>query len=465
MEVFILGNPYDPLLPVTSPITVPAYQADQAVIQLSGSTSPINIGIADTATNVEVNEYSIQTFSISNGITTSVVLTNPTSQIILLTINGLEYYQTLDWILGSDEKTITFLVAIPYSSTYGNSIVKVVYTQVATSRAFLNGSQIFFDNTGTTIPYEDVQDAIVYIYNHSIGSYASTVNGVAPIAGNITLLPSSIGAESSLGNPSVNGYILSSTTGGVRSWIAPPTNSFITSLTTSGSSGSSSVNTGVLNIPTYTLSGLGGQSSSNILTALAGLSYSTAANVRMTGASTFTLDTNVYALNSALSNYPLTSSLGTGAYATIANYLTISSASSTYQSLNSGLTSISGLSYVSSSFLKLTGTNTYTLDTNTYLTTSSATSTYQPISTNLTSIGSLSNATGYLYNNGSGTFSYSTPSQYITSLTTTGSSGAATVLSGVLNIPQYSTGAVTMSQVKSIARRYAVAMSLSSSGF
>jgi hypothetical protein len=43
-----------------------------------------------------------------------------------------------------------------------------------------------------------------------------------------------------------------------------------------------------------------------------------------------------------------------------------------------------------------------------YLTTSSAASTYQPLNTNLTSISGVTNTTGYLYNNGSGTFTYRT---------------------------------------------------------
>ena len=34
---------------------------------------------------------------------------------------------------------------------------------------------------------------------------------------------SNLGGEPALGNPSTNGYILSSTTAGVRSWVAPPT--------------------------------------------------------------------------------------------------------------------------------------------------------------------------------------------------------------------------------------------------
>lgn len=50
------------------------------------------------------------------------------------------------------------------------------------------------------------------------------------------------------------------------------------------------------------------------------------------------------------------------------------------QPLDNGLTSISGLSYVSPSFVKMTGVDTFTLDTNTYSTTShNHDSTYEPV--------------------------------------------------------------------------------------
>jgi hypothetical protein len=53
------------------------------------------------------------------------------------------------------------------------------------------------------------------------GTFALSVNSVsADTAGNITLTASSVGAEPALGNPSVSGYVLSSTTAGVRSWVA-----------------------------------------------------------------------------------------------------------------------------------------------------------------------------------------------------------------------------------------------------
>lgn len=83
------------------------------------------------------------------------------------------------------------------------------------------------------------------------------------------------------------------------------------SLTTTGSSGASTYSsaTGVLNVPTYTLSGLGGQPLATNLTSLAGLSYVSASFVKMTAAGTFTLDTNTYYLASNPSGY--TSNTGT----------------------------------------------------------------------------------------------------------------------------------------------------------
>ena len=74
------------------------------------------------------------------------------------------------------------------------------------------------------------------------------------------------------------------------------------SLTTTGSSGSAaySNSTGVLNIPTYTLSGLGGQPLATNLTSLSSLSYASASFVKMTAAGTFSLDTSTY-LTSAVS--------------------------------------------------------------------------------------------------------------------------------------------------------------------
>ena len=91
------------------------------------------------------------------------------------------------------------------------------------------------------------------------------------------------------------------------------------------------------------------------------------------------------------------------------------------QPLNSNLTSISGIGYSSTSFLKMTGTNTFTLDTNTYLTTSAASSTY------------------LTQTNAASTY------QPIITLTTTGTSGASTLIGSTLNIPNYTSSGGSMS--------------------
>lgn len=68
----------------------------------------------------------------------------------------------------------------------------------------------------------------------------------------------------------------------------------ITSLTTTGSSGSATLVSNTLNIPTYTLTGLGGQPLATNLTSLSGLTYASASFVKMTAAGTFSLDTATY---------------------------------------------------------------------------------------------------------------------------------------------------------------------------
>lgn len=66
------------------------------------------------------------------------------------------------------------------------------------------------------------------------------------------------------------------------------------SLTTTGSSGASTFVANALNIPNYTLAGLGGQPLNSNLTSVSSLSYVSPAFVKMTGLNTFTLDTNTY---------------------------------------------------------------------------------------------------------------------------------------------------------------------------
>ena len=88
------------------------------------------------------------------------------------------------------------------------------------------------------------------------------------------------------------GYSIPTTTDQTN-WGTAYTNR-ITSLTVTGSSGAATLTSNTLNIPTYTLAGLGGQASSTNLTSLSGLTYAATSLVKMTAAGTFGLDTATY---------------------------------------------------------------------------------------------------------------------------------------------------------------------------
>jgi hypothetical protein len=207
-------------------------------------------------------------------------------------------------------------------------------------------------------------------------------------------------------------------------------------LTVTGSSGASTFSAGTLNVPTYTLSGLGGQPLATNLTNLSGLTFVSTSFVKMTASGTFGLDTNTYYLASNPSGYTsnvgtvtsvaaltlgttgtdLSSSVATGTttpvitlnvptasatnrgvlsstdwstfnskQGTITLTTTGSSGSATLvtntlniptytlaglggQASSTNLTSLSGLTYVSASFVKMTASGTFSLDTSTYLT-------------------------------------------------------------------------------------------------
>jgi hypothetical protein len=97
--------------------------------------------------------------------------------------------------------------------------------------------------------------------------------------------------DSSNSDGSLN-QILSIGAGGLE-W-KNETPSVVESLTVIGNSGPSTLISKVLNIPTYTLSGLGGQPLAVNLTSLSELTYSSVSFVKMTAAGTFVLDPNIY---------------------------------------------------------------------------------------------------------------------------------------------------------------------------
>jgi len=212
--------------------------------------------------------------------------------------------------------------------------------------------------------------------------------------------------------------------------LATPTNKYFTdarargaiSLTVTGNSGAStySSGTGVLNVPTYTLAGLGGITAT-FLSGTSGISYNSATGVISYSGTVYT-DASIRALFSG----------GTG----------ISYNSST------GAISYSGTVYTDSSVRALISmTTTGDSGASTYNNTTGVINVpnYTLAGLGGISLTSLSGSGSVSYNNTTGVIS-STITQYTdalarasVSLTTTGTSGASTYNSttGVFNIPQY----------------------------
>jgi protein-disulfide isomerase-like protein with CxxC motif len=129
-----------------------------------------------------------------------------------------------------------------------------------------------------------------------------SANGFAGTVANASTTPAITLTTTITGLIKGNGTALSAAVAGTD-YQAPIT------LTTTGSSGAATFSSNTLNVPNYTLSGLGGQPSSTNLTSLSGLTYVSDSFVKMTAAGTFTLDTNTYYLASNPNGY--TSNTGT----------------------------------------------------------------------------------------------------------------------------------------------------------
>jgi hypothetical protein len=192
-------------------------------------------------------------------------------------------------------------------------------------------------------------------------------------------------------------------------------------LTTTGSSGSATFVTNTLNVPTYTLSGLGGQPLATNLTSLSGLTYASTSFVKMTASGTFALDTTAYGTGTVTSVAALTlGTTGTDLSSTVATGTTtpvITLNVPTASATNRGALSSTDWSTFNSKESALTFSSPLVRTTNTISIPAATTS-----------------VNGYLTSTDWTTFN---GKQATITLTTTGTSGAATFTSNTLNIPNY----------------------------
>jgi hypothetical protein len=276
----------------------------------------------------------------------------------------------------------------------------------------------------------------------------------------------------------------------------------ITSLTTIGSSGNATLISNVLNIPTVTLSGIGGQPISANLTSLSGLSYVSGSFVKMTAAGTFTLDTNTYYLASNPSSFisltalsssatGLTYTNTTGVFSLTAGYVIPTTTSATNWdtaytnritsataplSITTNVISISQASGSTNGYLSSTDWTTFNNKSNTSGTVTSVsgagTVSGLTLTGTVTTTGSLTlggtlsltslnvtTALGFTPVTNARTLTINgtaydltadrswTISAGISALTTTGTSGPATLVGSTLNVPNYSAGASAVRNV------------------
>jgi hypothetical protein len=198
------------------------------------------------------------------------------------------------------------------------------------------------------------------------------------------------------------------------------------SLTTTGNSGVSSYNntTGVLNVPNYTLAGLGGIGAS-FLSAGTGITYSSSTGVISYSGTVYT-DSSVRGLFSATA--PITYNSSTGAIgitqaSTSANGFLSSTDWNTFNGKQNALT-LGNVTEVSSNVLMFPDGGTNKTIGNLSI---------QVVQSGASTNGFLSSTDWTTFNNKQGAITF----------TTTGTTGASTFSAGTLNIPQYQ-GAITL---------------------
>lgn len=166
----------------------------------------------------------------------------------------------------------------------------------------ISGSTISYDNStyylasnpSAFITLASLSAGTGISYSNTTGVISSTITQYTDALARAAISSSATGLTytSSTGVFSLTAGYAIPTTAKQTEWDTAYTNR-ITSLTTTGSSGAATLVSNTLNVPTYTLSGLGGQPLDADLTAIAGLS-GTSGFLKKNAADTWSLDTNTY---------------------------------------------------------------------------------------------------------------------------------------------------------------------------
>ena len=242
-----------------------------------GSALGANVLVA----SLSLSDMKGSTTNITEG--SNLFYTDSRSRLALSAGTGISYDNTTGVITNSSPDQTVVLTAgtgISTSGTYPNFTI----TNSSPDQTVKLTSGTGISITGT------YPDFTITNSSPSGGGTVTSVGLTAPTGMKVTGSP--VTGSGTLALAMDTGYTLP-TTASQTNWDAAYTNR-ITSLTTTGSSGSATLVSNTLNVPTYTLAGLGGQASSTNLTSLSGLTYSSASFVKMTSSGTFSLDTATY---------------------------------------------------------------------------------------------------------------------------------------------------------------------------
>jgi hypothetical protein len=348
-------------------------------------------GGTGTVTSVAVTPGTGISASVANSTTTpNITITNTAPDQVVsllptgtgLSITGTYPSFTLQNTLPDQTVALTSGIGISVTGTYPNFTINATGTSGVSS---VTASTPLASSGGTT-PNITIQQA-----SGSQAGYLSSVNWTTFNGKQdpITLTTTGAGAATFIAN------VLN---------IPTPGTAAFTSLTTTGSSGASTLIGGVLNVPTYTLAGLGGITLTSLSSTATGLTYTNTTGVfsltsgylipttasynntnwdsaytnritslTTTGSGAATLVANVLNIptppTAAFSSLTVTGNSGASTLSSgVLNVPTYTLSGLGGQPLATNLTSLSGLTYASASFVKMTAAGIFALDTNTYLT-------------------------------------------------------------------------------------------------